>query len=487
MTRLLIVDDDRELLDQLTRGLGVEFGVLSSSGAEPWDALLARQPDAVLLDVRLRESVTDDRTGLDLLRSFRAARPRLPVIMMTAYGQVDMAVEAMKLGADDFVQKDAMDLLDLRKVIQNALERRRLEGRVELLEEDLRRIEPWDLVGTSRPLEEVRRVIEVAARDAVVTVLVEGPTGTGKELVARQIHGRSRRKDAAFVPVCIAVLNPGTVESELFGHIKGAFTGADTRKVGYLERAHGGTLFLDEIGDLDVSLQVKLLRFIEEREFCPVGGTDPIRLDIQLVVATNRDLEARAAEGAFRQDLFYRLNTLRIRLPSLAERREDIPALAGHFLGLFRAQGRTRARSFTEGALAALVEHDWPGNVRELRSAVERAVIFSQAQDRRAIEVEDLPGEVLSRSRRRVVTPRREDEPRLSLDEELARLELREIRIALSQCRGRKADAWQLLGFKHRHALSRRVRGALAKHPALRGEFDDLDQLFRPRRSGERL
>jgi len=378
---VLIVDDEanmRRVLSALLERKG--YKVLDAGDGEQALSILASEPvDALLTDLKMPRM-----NGLELLDSARRAYPQLPVILLTAHGTVGSAVEALKRGAFDYLTKP-FDPEEIQQVVEKAV-------RTHALQQAETSIEPGDnpdslLLGDSPALLEVLRVTaRVAATPA--TVLITGESGTGKELVARRLHLRSDRADEPFVKINCAAIPEGLLESELFGHEKGAFTGAASRKPGRFELADGGTLFLDEIGEMPLSSQPKLLRAIQEGRFYRVGGTTTISVDVRLVAATNRDLEVEVREGRFREDLFYRLNVVPVRLPPLRERREDIPALVGRFLERSASRHGVRLRSFSPDAVAALQRHDWPGNIRELENAVERSLLLAEGDH---IELGDLP------------------------------------------------------------------------------------------------
>jgi DNA-binding NtrC family response regulator len=354
----------------------------AADGAEALALLERETVDVVLTDLKM-----PGIDGMSLLERLRARAPETIVIILTAFGTVGLAVEAMKKGAYDFLLKPInLDQLDL--LLQHALEARRLvhenrELRLRLRETTGLR----HLLGQSAPMQRLREVIQqVAVTDAAALIL--GETGTGKELVAHGIHYGSPRADQPFVKVSCASLPEGLLESELFGHERGAFTGARERRKGRFELAHGGTLFLDEVGDMSPPTQAKLLRVLQEQEFERVGGSETVRVDVRLIAATNRDLEGLVAEGTFREDLYYRLNVVCIRVPPVRERAEDIRALAAHFLGVFAARAGKPVPEVTADALALLCRHSWPGNVRELQHVAESMVVFSKGGP---ITAADLP------------------------------------------------------------------------------------------------
>ena len=473
-SKILIVDDDPEYTKSLYSILQRDFSVITAVSFGEAKELLLSSPDLALIDIRLHDGDMNNKEGIDILRFIKREMPTIPVVMMTAYSDIDTAVEAMKLGAADFIQKAKMDIREFRKAIQNVLERTRLERKVSVLEEDLHRIEPWEIVGNSPRILETKGLADMTGRDGQTTVLIRGETGTGKELVARVIHRIGVRKREPFIPVAIASLSPTIIESELFGHEKGAFTGADKRKMGYIEKANGGILFLDEIGDLNQEIQLKLLRFLDNRVFSRVGSTDEIHIDLQLLAATNMDLEKAVEKGTFRADLYYRLKTVQVFLPTLVERTEDISILAYHFLGFFREQGRTKIEDISDHAMRLLEQYDWPGNVRELKNCIERAIIFAKRGGYSQINQEVLPHEIQSphsvSGKSQINLP----DDGVNIAEELARIELAYIEAALKMVGGKKTEAWRLLGYNDRFALRRRARLLLGGFSYLADEFPYL-------------
>ena len=482
--RLLIVDDDRSFLGSLERALKTTFSI--STAADEPDALQAFSdgPDIALLDIRLDETDDQNRSGVDLLKRFLTIRPEIPIVMTSAYGDMDIAVECMRLGAADFINKadlfgNPAGLKELRQRLNSALERARLSRQVEQLEEQLERLEPTELVGESAELNQIKQLLPVVAQDGYVTVLIRGETGTGKELVAHAIHRLGWRRKEPFVSVAIAALNPNLVESELFGHETGAFTGATKRRIGYIEKAKGGCLFFDEIGDLPADAQLKLLRFLEARNFSRVGSSVETQIDVQIICATNRDLERGVAEGRIREDLYFRLKSLEIVVPALRDRREDIALLCDHFLNVFRQQGRSRITEVTDEAAEVLMAYQWPGNIRELRAVLERANIYATYHDHTRIEKADLPLELLNATPSKgapATQPLLSDKIDLSL--ELARAEFSYIERALRNTEERKNEAWKLLGLNDRFALLRRAKSLLQAFPELASEFPTVQKLY---------
>jgi DNA-binding NtrC family response regulator len=477
--KLLIVDDDVAYCDSLSRVLTAEYAVTVAHDAASAQALFGSDFSAVLLDVRLQQSEAD-RHGLLLLRSFNAASPEVPVIMMTAFADIDLAVEAMKLGAVDFISKMRADVRELHKVLVKAVAQARLRQKAEVLQRDLQRMEPWELVGSHASLAKMNELVNLAALDGRCTVMIRGETGSGKELVARAIHSRGSRRDMPFIAVSIASLPAELVSAELFGIARGAYTDARQSRMGYIEQAQGGVLFLDEVGELHPAVQQMLLRFLEERTMARLGSTAMIKLDVQIVSATNRNFEDAIREGHFRQDLFYRLQGVVIEVPTLRERLSDVPELSAHFLSTFRKQGRCKHIEMSEAALKQLGRHDFPGNIRELKSVVERAMMWANARGDGVIGPDDLPAEV--KNTRVLDAPPHTSASsgdEVDLDRYLAISELRVVSNALTSTDGSKQDAWKLLGLNDRFALRRRVKRIAGEYPELLQGFPNVQQLYK--------
>ncbi len=390
MDKLLLIDDEADVQYSFRRifdSPAIELHT-ASSGEEGLRLVPKLKPDLVLMDIRMGSGMN----GLETLRRLRQSDARLPVIMMTAYGTTQTAIEAMKLGAYDYLLKP-FDVPKLKQLIVNALKAARdmkqvVRCRPTLDAED----NEVGIVGMSGPMQEVFKLIgQLASTDA--TALITGESGTGKELVARAIYSHGRRAELPFLAINCAAIPDQLLESELFGHEKGAFTGAATQRVGKFEQCNGGTIFLDEIGDMSLPTQTKILRVLQNGSFERVGGNQPVKVDVRVIAATNKPLEAAVAARAFREDLFYRLNVVRIHLPPLRLRREDIRLLVEYFLRKFaRAQGRPTVAIHPE-ALAALERYHWPGNVRELENVIQRSLVVGKAD---AIMVGDLPAELVA-------------------------------------------------------------------------------------------
>lgn len=386
-SQILIIDDEKNYL-LILEALLEEEGYTVTALSDP--AMALAYLDESEVDVVITDMKMPGMSGQDVLEHVRRNHPHIPVMIMTAFGTIDRAVEAMKSGAFDYITKPfAND--DILLSVRKALKLSHAERQNRLLRESLAEKFGKDaIVGNSKAIQDV---LALAGRVAPSrsTVLVTGESGTGKELVARALHIASDRKEMPFISVNCMSLSAGLLESELFGHEKGSFTGAVALKRGRFELAQGGTLFLDEIGELSPELQVKLLRVLQERVIERVGGTETIAVDFRLVAATNKNLQEEIAAGRFREDLFYRLNVVNIHLPPLRERREDIPILAGHFLRRFSQENSRQVQGFTPGAVDYLSAYEWPGNVRQLENVIERCVVLTT---RDVIDVDDLPPEL---------------------------------------------------------------------------------------------
>jgi DNA-binding NtrC family response regulator len=434
---ILVADDDadiRDILKDTLNSLGASV-ITAANGQECLARVEAHLPDLLLLDIEMPL-----KNGLQVLKELRQ-HTTATVIMITAYGTIERAVEAMKEGAYDFVTKP-FDLDQIALTVGKALERQRLKQHLENFATEVG--QRYRLIGGESP--KMKLAIETAKKAAASrsTVLLLGESGTGKEVFARAIHAWSERKGETFIAINCVGLSKDLLESELFGHERGAFTGAHQLKKGKLELAHGGTIFLDEIGDMPADLQTKLLRFLQEREFERVGGTRPIAVDVRLIAATNRDLASAIREGRFREDLFYRLNVIPISLPPLRERGEDIPALTRYFLRRYTAETKKLFAGITGDAEAKLAAYPWPGNVRELANVIERAVVLGDGPE---ITGEDLPLRIVDKD---LESPVGTLSYRDAVD--TARAEV--IRRALAHTDGNRAAAARVLGMHKTHLLN---------------------------------
>ena len=444
-SRLLIADDQRDVLEALRLLLKPEgFAIeTATSPAGVLDALGLREFDAVLIDLNYTRDTTSGQEGLDLLSRIQAVDSTLPVIVMTAWGSVDLAVEAMRRGARDFVQKP-WENARLLSVLRTQLELGGALRRSQRLEAENRLLRAEGLpkfIANAESMQPVLRLISsIGPSDA--NVLVTGEHGSGKEVVARTLHALSNRASRPLVAVNTGGLPEGIFESELFGHVKGAFTDAKTDRIGRFELAHGGTLFLDEIANIPISQQAKLLRVLESGEMERVGSSQTRRVDVRIISATNADLNQEVAAGRFRQDLLFRLNTVEIQLPPLRDRRQDIPPLATYFLSRYAERYRKPAKTFDPSAMQAMLEYPWPGNVRELDHAVERAVLLSSGD---AVRSSDLSLKAPQASTQRL--------EELGLEEVESLL----IRKAVDRYGGNISQAAEALGLS-RSALYRRLQ-----------------------------
>ncbi len=389
-SRVLIVDDERLIrwsLEQTLEKAGYEVQT-AENGAAALVAAREEAPDLVLLDLKL-----PDLDGIQLLRQLKASHPDTQVVIMTAYADVSTAVEAMRLGAYDYVAKP-IDFGNLAVTLRNALETRQLRQKVEFLRE--KHLDPFHfdrIVGTSRAIGDIVALARKVSASGATTILIQGESGTGKDLLAKAVHYESARANEPFMEITCTAMPETLLESELFGHERGAFTDAKVQKKGLLELAHGGTIFFDEIGDMTPALQAKLLRVLEERRFRRVGGTKDISIDVRVIAASNKDLRVAVDQGAFRKDLYYRLQVVTITIPPLRERREDIPLLARHFFDHFSREFKKPTPRLTLLAERLFVQYDWPGNVRELRNVIERAMILADTVE---LTPADLPPEIAS-------------------------------------------------------------------------------------------
>jgi len=447
---ILVVDDEEsnlKVLERMLQKAGYRV-FLAASGPEALDVLRSEQPELVLTDLRM-----PGMDGLELLRAARTVAPSTEVVLMTAFGTVEIAVEAMREGAYDFVTKP-LNRHDVLKSLAKAREKAQLLAENRRLREQLasQQRSGSPLMGMVGASDEIRSVLESVGQVAPseATVLITGESGTGKELVVRSLHELSGRSAGPLIRVNCAAIPENLFESELFGYEKGAFTGAANRKPGRFEMADGGTIFLDEVAEMSLASQVKLLRVLQEGEFERVGGTKTIAVDIRLVAATNQDLERLVAQGDFREDLFYRLNVIPIRVPALRERSDDIPLLAAHFVRVYSEKNRKSIRGITDEAIEALGGHRWPGNVRELENTLERAVVLCKSDH---IGLDDLPSHIQPEGRggpKKLIFP---------MGTPLREIEQTAIRETLRHTGGDKRLAARLLGIATR-TIYRRLEGS---------------------------
>ncbi len=463
MDKILIVDDDADIRRAFRRNLESDglHVVDASSGEEAIKKIAIERPDLIVMDIRMGAV-----SGLDTLRKLRELDPKLTIIMMTAYGTTQTAIEAMKLGAYDYVLKP-LEVPKLKALIDKALKHARDMRQVVSYQPLLTKEDYSEgIVGKSEAMQQVFKLIgQVSMSDA--TVLITGESGTGKELVARAIYHHSKRLDKPFMAINCAAIPDNLLESELFGHEKGAFTGAMERRIGKFEQCDAGTIFLDEIGDMPLSTQTKILRVLQNGEFQRVGGNQTFTVDVRVIAATNKDPERLVAAGKFREDLYYRLNVVRIHLPPLRERREDIPVLVDYFVQRINKSTQTsfKLKSVSPQALAVLQQHNWPGNIRELENAMERAAVVARGE---TMTAQDLPGEV--RETRSIIVPPEDSnaavnaavQPLFALARKdpkfkiMAAVERELITRALAETAGNQLQAAKLLGIT-RATLRKRI------------------------------
>jgi two-component system, NtrC family, response regulator AtoC len=444
-TKLLVVDDEQSIR-RLCMTIGTSLG-FTCNEAESAESAVSRletdPPDLVLTDLKL-----PNQSGVELLKQVRSILPRTEIAIMTGHGSIESAVDAMKLGAYDYIEKP-FRVEKLRLLLQRMAEKVRLVNENAFLRERVNTDENLDgIIGTSAGMQDVLRMIS-RLKDTRTAVLISGESGTGKELVARAIHFRGALAQSPFVAVDCGALVPTLMESELFGYERGAFTGATKSKSGLFQAANGGTLFLDEIGELPLEMQTKLLRVLQEKEVRPVGSNDRVNVDVRVIAATNRDLEAAYREGTFRKDLYFRLNVVTVHLPPLRERRADIPMLVHHFLNRYAPSTHLQV---TPAAMKSLLQYDWPGNVRELENCIARGVTLG---DQEVIDVQDLPPAIRTEQPpSHALTP--QDAANLSTTA-LAEMEKMTILRVFEQAQGDKALAGKMLGIS-RATLYRKLK-----------------------------
>jgi two-component system response regulator PilR (NtrC family) len=451
--RLLIVDDEksmREFLEIMLQHDGYDVRA-AGSGEEAFEIFCEAEPDLVLTDVKM-----PGMSGLDLIRKIRSLDSSAPIIAITAYASAQDAIRAVREGAYDYISKP-FQIDDLRAVIRNALEARRLRmENFKLRESSDKPYQFGEIIGKSPEMAEVFDMIQRVA-PSKASVLIIGESGTGKELVAKAIHNRSPRSTRPFIPVNCTAIPETLLESELFGHVKGAFTGAVSHKLGLVEIAHSGTLFFDEVGEIPLSIQAKLLRFLQEREFRKVGGNEDMRVDVRVIAATNRSLEREIEEGGFREDLYYRLNVIRIKLPPLRDREEDIPLLVNHFLEKFaKEQGKDIPR-VSSLAMRVLSNYSYPGNVRELENTIERCVTLERSDQ---LTAEHLPSRFSQEDAEAGIGSEQVDIPPdgIDLNRVTEEMERKLISRALQITGGNRSRAARLLGITQRSLRYRLVK-----------------------------
>ncbi len=431
MFTILTIDDEENIRNGLADNFELEgYNVeKAANGKEGLAKIAAGGIDLVITDLRM-----DGISGEEVVRHVTTENPGIPIIVLTGHGSIEDATAAIKAGAYDFLTKP-LDLEHLNLIVKNALKGREQQKIIQDLQQKIKTgNSPDQMIGKSAELNRVRTLVEKAA-PSKANVLITGESGVGKELVAKSIHNQSPRKDKPFVIVHCAALSESLLESELFGYEKGAFTGAEEQHKGRFEVADGGTIFLDEVGEINQSTQVKLLRVIQEKSFERVGGTKSINVDVRIVAATNRNLEEEVKNGKFREDLFYRLNVVRIQMPSLRERKDDIPLLLHSFLREFNIENEKNITGFDNRAKSAILKYSWPGNIRELRNCVESAVVMCTGDE---IKIEDLPASVREKGEEKVIS--------IPIGMSLDEAEMVIIQENLAACNGNKTKCADILG-----------------------------------------
>lgn len=469
--KVLVVDDKPTEINDVLKHLSGLFDVVLAKDLEQARKQVGSDFSAVLLDVRLDSEDQTNIEGMTFLAETQKSLPFLPVIMFSGFAGISTAVRAMKAGAVDFLHKSETSPAQIVRVLRQAIKRASLERKVRQLEDELQQHESFEFIGQDPKIAEVRRQIELVADDGMSSVLIRGETGTGKNLVARAIHRQGWRRDGPFVAVALVSLNTSTLTSELFGHEKGAFTGAGSRRIGFIEEANTGVLFLDEIGEFPGDLQLMLLRFLDDHVIRRLGASREIHVDLQLVTATNAPLEELVESRVLRSDLYYRLKAMTIELPPLRERKGDISILANLFLKRLADSGRTSASSIGADALALLEEYPWPGNVRELKYAVENAALQAKRETAQTLGARFLSTE-LNQEKEQASVGLTEG----SIDEELAVFELDRIAAALVNCGNNGEKARRLLGYKYRSTMWRRVAAHMKRFPHLKSIFPQLSE-----------
>jgi len=462
---ILIVDDDREYVEDL-RGALKDLGRVDAAYSEEEFRKIFRpyRYDVILLDLRLKKG----KEGLELLEHIIEEDPSSAVIVISGYGDIATAVEALQKGAKTFLEKRNVNAREIRLKVEHTLKEIAAERRIRHLEAYQ---EVDEIIGNDPKIQKIRDLVNLVAQDGETTVLIRGETGTGKELVARAIHRVGVRKDGPFVSVALTDMNPETITSELFGHEKGAFTGAQSRHYGLFEQAHRGVLFIDEIGDLPLDLQVKLLRVLDQKKFRRMGGREDIAVDVQVVTATNQPLEEMIKDGSFREDLYYRLKVFEINIPPLRERKEDILLLARYFLTQLRQKGRTPVKDFTDDAVQLILNYRWPGNVRELKGIVENIALRCRLEGSKRITRKHLLPMLM-----------KETDSYINSDTDvfknLAEHELGMVESALIRAGGKKTEAWKLLKYPNRFTMLRRVKKILEQYPELAERFPEVRKKY---------
>ena len=443
MEKILIIDDEETICNSLKFAFEDEYEVHTATSIYEVES----QIEDVVFDVILLDLKFGEIDGIELLRKIKSKQTQALIIMMTAYGSIQSSIEAMKAGAYDYLMKP-LDMENIRFTLKKALNYKRLNEKVSFLESQVnQRYGTGGIVGQSKKMKDVFHLID-KVKDSNINVLIQSESGTGKEMVAKAIHFQGSRKNSNFEVINCGAIPDNLIESELFGHEKGSFTGADHRKKGRFELADNGTFFLDEIGEMNLSTQVKLLRVIEQKEVFPVGAEKGKKVDVRIIAATNKDLEKEVKKGNFREDLYFRLNVVTIRLPSLNERKEDIPLLVEHFIREINRNTGKNVQGITREALMLLESHHYKGNVRELQNIIERAVVLT---DNPSIHVEDLPAEVVKKNQGQSLDPSDKRIIPIAIGTTLKEAEKKLILETLRNMNNNKAKTASVLGISERN------------------------------------
>ncbi len=485
--KIFIVDDDKNFVSQLKDALESEGKLYlietAFSEEEFYKKFKPYDFDLVLLDIRLKKN----KEGMEILKYIKEENPLLPVIMITAYPDVDSAIEALKIGAKDYIQKEKVDIKMLVKIINSVIREAESKKRALGLEKILSHFsEPIKIVGESKAIEEVKEKIKIAAEDGEITVLIRGETGVGKEIVARNIHHQGIRKKGPFIAYLIAGAHKDTMDSEIFGHEKGAFTGAFEKRKGLIEEAHEGILFLDEIGDLPQEIQIKLLRVLETKSFRRLGGNREIKVDVQFISATNKNLEELVKNGIFREDLYYRLKSFEIYVPPLRERKEDIPLLVEYFVDLYKKRKGVEIEGVSKEVMDFFLSYHWPGNVRELKNVIEHSIILAKSAELKLIVPEVVPLKGIKdmqinmeKSEERLkfssLETKKED---IHFEKYLAVSELELVKKGIERYGKKREELSKRLGYPNRFTFIRRIRRIFEKFPELNDDFPEIAKIF---------
>ncbi|MGD2086616.1 MAG: sigma-54 dependent transcriptional regulator [Candidatus Aminicenantes bacterium] len=459
--KILIVDDDIFFAKEIEAYLKKNYSIESVFSYEHFfKKFIPYFFDLVLLDLKLGDKESDKEKGVNILKHIKEISPPTTVLMLTNFPDVDSAVRCIKLGASDYLRKEKVDEELLKKTIFSALERDSLKRKLHSLETQIKLENPWEMVGNSRAILQVKESIKIAADDGIIDVLITGESGTGKELVARSIHHLGKRKNAPFLSLNLTIYPKDILYTQIFGHEKGSFTGASEKKVGAFETAHKGIAFLDEIGEASHEVQISLLRFLETREFQRLGSTRSTKVDIQILLATNKNLKKEVEKEQFREDLFYRINRFEIYLPPLRKRKEDIEILTHYFLKCFGKTGRSKVEKVEKEVMDAFMSYSWPGNIRELKNIVESAVIKSKTDTINLSHI-SLP----------MVTNPVENEGSFDFKKKMLEKEMQEIEQALRQTNFRKGDTAKLIGCDRSH-LTRKIKRVFQENPDFFEKFE---------------